>query len=108
MSRGISSLQKWLLLFCMEEGFLSTQEILSAWRDWGPAQWGSKMAAVGKSEYNLGHASLSRTISRLWQRGLVVIWKNLTNSATGVTLTDAGKALAQALSDEETEDANNG
>ena len=104
---GISNLQRWILLLCLEGGFLSTQEILSAWRDWGPAEWGYKMAAVGKREYNLGHASLSRTISRLWQRGLVVIWKNLTNSATGITLTDAGKALAQALSDEETEGANN-
>ncbi len=108
MGRGISDLQRWILLLCLENGFLSIQEILSAWRDWEPAQWGSKEAAIGESEYNAAHSSLSRTISRLWQRGLVVIWKNLTNSATGVTLTDAGKALAQAISDEETDDANNG
>lgn len=108
MGRGISDLQRWILLLCLENGFLSIQEILSAWRDWGPVQWGSKKAAIGEREYNLGHASLSRTISRLWQRDLVVIWKNLTNSATGITLTDAGKALAQTISDEVTEDANNG
>ena len=108
MGRGISDLQKWILLLCLENGFLSTQEILSSWRDWEPMQWGSKKAVIGESEYNSAHASLSRTISRLWQRDLVVIWKNLTNSATGITLTDAGKALAQAISDEVTEDANNG
>ncbi len=101
MGRGISDLQRWILLLCLEGGFLSTQEILSAWRDWEPVEWGSKMAAVGESEYNAAHASLSRTISRLWQRGLVMIWKNLTNSATGITLTDAGKTMAQAISDDE-------
>jgi len=108
MSRGLSALQREILLFCLEKGFVSSQEILFAWREWKPAERGSKMATVGAGEYNAGHASLSRTISRLWRRGLVVIWKNLTNSATGITLTDAGKALAQAISDEETEDANNG
>jgi DNA-binding MarR family transcriptional regulator len=66
------------------------------------------MATVGVGEYNAGHASLSRSITRLWRRGLVVIWKNLTNSATGISLTEAGEALAQAISEEETEDANKG
>ena len=108
MGRGLSSLQQGILLLCLENGFLSTQEILYAWLDWKPAKWGSKVATVGKSQYNAGHASLSRTISRLWRRGLVVIWKNLTNSATGITLTDAGKALAQSISEEVTGDENNG
>jgi hypothetical protein len=94
------------LLLCLENGFLSTQEILSAWLSWKQAKWGSKVATVGKSEYNAAHASLSRTIGRLWRRGLVVIWKNLTNSATGITLTDAGKALAQDISEEESEGDN--
>lgn len=108
MGRGISDLQRWILLLCLENGFLSTQEILSTWRDWEPVQWGSKRATIGESEYNLGHASLSRTISRLWQRDLVMIWKNLTNSATGITLTDEGKALAKAISDEDSKNAVSG
>ena len=108
MGRGISDLQSWILLLCLDSRFLSTQEILVAWRDWKPAEWGSKIGTVGAGEYNVGHASLSRTITRLWRRGLVVIWKNLTNSATGITLTDAGKALAQAISEEVTGDENNG
>ena len=108
MGRGISDLQSWILLLCLDNTFLSTQEILVAWRDWKPAGWGSKMATIGESEYNVGHASLSRTITRLWRRGLVVIWKNLTNSATGITLTDAGKALAQTISEEVIGDENNG
>ena len=101
MGRGISDLQRCILVLCKENKFLSTQEILSAWRDWEPAQWGSKKSVVGESEYNAAHASLSRTISRLWQRGLVMIWKNLTCSATGITLTQEGKVIAQAISEEE-------
>jgi hypothetical protein len=106
MSRGLSHLQKGILLLCLENGFLSTQEILSAWLSWTPAKWGSKVATVGKSEYNAGHASLSRTIGRLWRRGLVVIWKTPSHSSTGITLTDAGKALAQAISKEESGGSN--
>ena len=108
MGKGISDLQRWILLLCQEEGFLSTQEILSAWRDWEPVQWGSRKAAVGASEYNAAHSSLSRTISRLWQRGLVVIWKNLTGSATGITLTQEGKAMAKAISEEDAYNGING
>ena len=106
MGRGISDLQSWILLICLDNTFLSTQEILVAWRDWKPAEWGSKVATVGKSEYNTGHASLSRTIGRLWRRGLVVIWKTPSHAATGITLTPLGKALAQAISEEESGGSN--
>jgi hypothetical protein len=105
---GLSYLQRRVLFLCLDNRFLSVEEILSSWRDWKPAEWGSIIATVGAGEYNVGHASLSRTTTRLWRRGLVVIWKNLTNSATGITLTDAGKALAQAISEEETIDGNSG
>ena len=97
MSRGISDLQKGILLLGLEKGFLLTQDILCWWWGWELAEWGAKKATIGKSEYNTAHASLSRAISRLWQRGLVVIWKNLTNSATGISLTDAGTGLARTF-----------
>jgi hypothetical protein len=108
MGRGISDLQRWILLLCLENGFVSTKEILSAWRDWEPAQWGTKKIAIGKSEYNAAHASLSRSLDRLWRRDLVIIWKSITNSATGISLTPQGQTLAQAISEEESEDAING
>ncbi len=38
-----------------------------------------------KAEYNRAHASLSRALTRLWQRGLVEIWKSV-GRRTGVTL----------------------
>jgi len=101
MSKGISELQKWILLVCLENRFASTKELLCAWFDCEPADWWSKKASIGWAEYNKAHASLSRSISRLWQRGLVIIWKNLTYSATGITMTDVGKAIAQSISDKE-------
>jgi hypothetical protein len=109
MSRSISELQGWILLLCLERGgFVSSQDILCAWFGCEPEEWGSKKAAVGWDEYNKCHATLSRSISRLSQRGLVVIWKTPSRSATGISLTDEGKALARAISDEEKEDPNNG
>ena len=92
----------------MDNRFISVEELLSIWRDWEPAEWGSKLSTVGVGEYNAGHASLSRAISRLRGRGLLVVWKTLTGSATGITLTDAGKALAQVISEEEPEEENSG
>ena len=93
----ISDLQREILISCLERNFLSVQDILAQIWGWEPAEWGAKKATIGKSEYNTAHASLSRAISRLWQRGLVVIWKNLTNSATGISLTDAGTELARTF-----------
>lgn len=106
MGRGISELQQGILLGCLENGFLSTQDILSWWWGWEHAEWGAKKA--GSDEYNAAYASLSRSLDRLWRRGLVTIWKSITRGATGVTLTDEGKVLAQAISEEEAEDAING
>jgi len=106
MSRGISDLQKGILLGCLEKGFLSTQDILCWWWGWEPAEWGAKKA--GSHQYNAAHASLSRSLDRLWRRGLVTIWKSITGSATAVTLTPHGQELAEAISEEETEDTVNG
>lgn len=106
MSRGISDLQKGILLLGLQKGFLLTQDILCWWWGWEPAEWGAKNA--GSHQYNAAHASLSRSLDRLWRRGLVTIWKSITGSATGVTLTSHGQELAEAISEEEAEDAING
>ena len=106
MSRGISDFQRGILLGCREKGFLSTQDILCWWWGWEPVEWGAKNA--GSHQYNAAHASLSRSLDRLWRRGLVTIWKSITGSATGVTLTSHGQELAEAISEEEGEDAING
>jgi len=108
MSRGISDLQKGILLLCQEKGFLLTQDILGWWWGWEPMEWGSKKATVGESEYRAAYASLSRTLDRLWRRGLVKIWKSITGPGTGITLTPQGQRIAQAISEEKAEDAING
>jgi DNA-binding MarR family transcriptional regulator len=64
---------------------------------WEPAEWGSKKAAVGESEYNLAYSTLSRSLDRLWRRNLIVYWKTLSRYRTAVSLTDEGKVLAQAI-----------
>jgi Mn-dependent DtxR family transcriptional regulator len=48
-------------------------------------------------EYETAHASLSRSLTRLWVRGLIEYWKTLTFYKTGITLTDAGEALARTI-----------
>ncbi|MDP2046267.1 MAG: hypothetical protein Q8L00_08660 [Deltaproteobacteria bacterium] len=51
----------------------------------------------GGRDYDVAHASLSRSLTRLWSKNLITIWKTLSRYRTGVTLTDEGTALAQAI-----------
>ena len=105
MGGCISSLQRWILLSCLQNGCLSNKDILCAWFGCEPGEWRYKKGNGCWDEYNKAHASLSRSLSRLRQRNLVRIWKTLNHSATMVTLTDAGKILARNISEEEKEDA---
>lgn len=75
--RGLSSLQKGIL-DCLKNGrgktLITVADLLG--KLWEVTDWAS---------YNQAHASLSRSLTRLEQRGLVEIWKNR-GSRTGVTL----------------------
>ena len=103
MGRGISDLQRDILLLLIKNKFLSFQELLCLVRRWEIAEWGSKKAAIGESQYNAAYASISRTLDRLWRRGLVTIWKSITGPGTGVSLTTQGQALASSISSESKE-----
>jgi len=94
MSSQFSEHQKEILVLCLERKFLTSQEMLAEL--WGclPQEQG---ITTGKAQYNTAHASLSRALTRLYQRGLVEIWKNLTGYSTGIILTDAGANEAEAL-----------
>jgi DNA-binding MarR family transcriptional regulator len=83
VSRGISDIQKEILVLCLKQGFLTCQDIL-------------RQMFVGR-KYNVAHASLSRTLTRLWGRGLVQYWRTLNLYYTAITLTPEGKTLAQAI-----------
>jgi len=83
MNRGISELQRDILILCLKERFLTCQDILDQ--------------VFGGRAYNVAHASLSRTLTRLWGKNLITIWKTISRYRTGVSLTDEGTALARAI-----------
>jgi Mn-dependent DtxR family transcriptional regulator len=86
MSSRLSDLQKTILLLCLENRFLTCQDILHQ--------------VFGGREYETAHASLSRCLTRLWGRGLIEYWKTLTHYRTGITLTNDGEALARTIMEE--------
>ncbi|MBU4232790.1 MAG: hypothetical protein L6277_04770 [Desulfobacterales bacterium] len=83
MSSRLSDLQRKILLLCLESRFLTCQDILRQ--------------VFGGRQYETAHASLSRCLTRLWLRGLIEYWKNLTRYRTAITLTPSGKALAHTI-----------
>lgn len=93
----LSDTQREILVLCFERNFISIEDILHLVRGFQPQAWGVRKAAIGESQYNSAYASMSRTLDRLWRRGLVKIWKSITGPGTGVTLTPAGEAMAQAI-----------
>ena len=97
MGRGISALQRVILAHLIENNFLTFQDLLCLVWGWEPADWGSKKATIGEGQYNAAYASMSRTLDRLWRRGLVTIWKSITCPGTGVSLTAQGQALTRSI-----------
>jgi hypothetical protein len=83
MGARLSDVQVQILLLCLESRFLTCQDILSQF--------------FAGREYETAHASLSRCLTRLWGRGLITYWKTLSHYLTGITLTDAGEALAHTI-----------
>ena len=89
----ISDLQKEILRLALERKFVTSQELLAE-------LWGCKdqeQVTDDKAQYNVRHASLSRSLTRLWGRGLIQYWKTLSHCCTGITLTPAGKVLALTI-----------
>jgi len=101
MGRGFSRLQRQILHLALKEKFVTCQEILTELWGWLPQKQGSKEADFDRAKYASAHATLSRSLTRLWVRGLITYWRTLSQYRTAVTLTPAGKALAQILSMED-------
>jgi hypothetical protein len=93
----ISDNQQKILVAAYERKFLSFEDILNLLWGFEPQEWGSRKTSVGESQYRAAYSSLSRSLDRLWRRGLVKIWKNITGRGTGITLTSAGKNLARSI-----------
>jgi DNA-binding MarR family transcriptional regulator len=102
MGRGLSPVQRRILAFVGREKFVMCQDLLTLWE----VQPG---AGDDKAKYAAAHAALSRALTRLFWRGLITYWVNkFSRYRTAVSLTAAGRRLAQAILEEETKEAING
>jgi hypothetical protein len=99
MSRDISNLQKVILRLALKRGgFVSSRAILSS-------VWGIGLTPE-EPGYESAHASLSRSLTRLFARCLIDVFKKVPGAATGtcatvVGLTPEGEELARHLVEEE-------
>jgi hypothetical protein len=97
MGRGLSLVQKRILTLVLQEKFVLCQDLLSLWG----LQPG---AVVDKGKYNSAHDSLSRSLTRLFFRNLIQYWQDkLNHSHTAISLTSAGKSIAESITLEENE-----
>ena len=97
MGRGLSDLQRQILCIALEEKFVTCQDLLTIWG----VQPG---AVVDKGRYAAAHSALSRSLSRLWWRGLIEYWADKLNRCrTGISLTSTGKSMAESIILEESE-----
>jgi hypothetical protein len=99
MGRGLGKLQSDILCLLLDKGILRVRVILSQLFGWRGKAWKDgqifSQAFIGEEEYRLRHASLSRSLERLRQRGLVEIFKS--GYGTAIGLTNAGRAEAQRI-----------
>jgi len=97
MGRGLSLVQKRILTFVLQEKFVTCQDLLSLWG----VQTG---AVVDKAKYASAHSGLSRSLSRLYWRGLIEYWQDkLSHYRTAITLTDEGRSMVESIILEEDE-----
>ena len=99
MAREVSALQEVILRLALERGgFVSSRAIILH-------AWGSSLTP-GEPGYESAHASLSRSLARLFSRGMVDIFKKNPGAATGtsatvVGLTPWGEEWARYLAEKE-------
>ncbi len=98
----ISDLQEQVLRLALREKFVTTEEILTEL--WPTGEQKFRKATVGEGVYNARHASLSRSLARLSANNLVKLWKSITGSGTGVSLTGDGEWFIREIL-EDTENA---
>ncbi len=91
MGRGLSFHQKKIMSFVLKERIALCEDLLSLWG----VQPG---AVVDRGRYAAAHSALSRSLTRLFLRGLIEYWQHkLSHYRTAVTLTDEGKSMAESI-----------
>ena len=90
----LSDIQKMILCLTLEKRFITCEEILTELWGWKGQDQGT---TIDKAQYASAHSSLSRTLTRLWRRGLIEYWKSLTRYRTAISLRPSGKALAHTI-----------
>jgi DNA-binding MarR family transcriptional regulator len=95
MTKRLSVLQQAILALCLEQKFMSCKELLELWNL--PQEQGSKKDNIAKAEYRSAHAALSRSLNRLWRRGLIDVWKCKAATGTAINLTPEGKRLINII-----------
>ena len=97
MGRGLSLVQKRILTFVLQEKFVTCQDLLTMWG----VQPGD---VVDRGAYAAAHSALSRSLSRLWWRGLIEYWQEkIGHYRTAITLTKVGRSMAESIILEEGE-----
>ena len=97
MGRGLSLVQKRILTLVLQEKFVLCQDLLSLWGV-------HPGAVVDRNKYGSAHASLSRSLTRLFLRNLIEYWQDKLNRCrTAISLTSTGKSMAESIILEERE-----
>ena len=100
MGRGLSHLQRQILCLAFERGFVTSSEMIEKF--WG-LQYHKQVSK--EAAYASAHATLSRSLTRLFLRNLIEFWQDkLSRYRTAITLTDEGKSMANSFIIEERED----
>jgi len=96
-----------LKLLLRRGGFARVRVLMSALFNWTGKSGKAKVfdqTHIGTQEYSLRYASLSRSLRKLQQVGLLEVFKTANGYVTAAGLTVAGVALAQELVESEEEE----
>lgn len=96
MGRGLSQLQLLILYLALEKRLVTCKELLAELWGLQPRKGRSKEATYGSA-----YAVLSRSLKRLWSRGLIIYW--FSHYGMAISLSELGKNVAETITLNEVE-----
>ena len=91
-----------LKLLLRRGGFARVRVLMSVLFDWTGITGNLKVfdqTRIGTQKYNSRHASLSRSLRKLQEKGILEVYKSTTGYVTAAGLTVAGVTLARQLAE---------